>query len=56
VKILNTSEPKDGYVMMDCEFEKEELEALLSYAITNILKDFIKNEKNHNKHNKKHKD
>jgi len=37
MKILKEYEPEDGFVKMDCEFEQEELEMLLSHAVTDIL-------------------
>jgi RNA polymerase-binding transcription factor DksA len=42
MEILNISEPKNGFVTMNCEFDQEELEILLSYAVTNILTEQIK--------------
>jgi len=42
MEILKISDPKDGYVTMDCEFDQNELEILLSYAVTNILTEQMK--------------
>ena len=43
MKILKIHEAKEGQgcVKMDCEFSEEEAEILLSYAVTNILRDQI---------------
>lgn len=37
MKILKEYEPENGFVKMDCEFEQEEMEMLLSHAVTDIL-------------------
>ena len=44
MKILKVYEPEgdEKCVRMDCEFEEDEVEILLSYAVTNILKDQLK--------------
>ena len=38
MEILKVYEEKDGFVRMDCEFSELEIERLLSYAVTDILK------------------
>jgi len=37
MKILKVHEPENGFVKMDCEFEQEEIEMLVSHAVTDIL-------------------
>jgi len=41
MEILSINENKDGSATMDCEFQNDELEILLSYAVNNILKERI---------------
>lgn len=41
MKILKITENNNGTCTMECEFSQEELNILLSYAVTNILKDQI---------------
>jgi hypothetical protein len=40
MKILKIHEPEEGSkcCRLDCEFDQDELEILLSYAVTNILR------------------
>jgi len=40
--ILKVYEEENGFVRMDCSFSELEIEMLLSYAVTNILKKQIK--------------
>ena len=44
MKILKINEPEEGekFCNMECVFSEEEIEILLSYAVTNILKEQIK--------------
>ena len=44
MKILKVYEPEEGSkcCKVDCEFTEEEIEILLSYAVTDILKKQIK--------------
>jgi len=42
MEILKIHEPKNGFVTMECEFQNDEVEILLSYAVTKILEEQIK--------------
>lgn len=42
MKILRIIEENDKCSRMECEFSHEEVEILMSYAVTNILKEQIK--------------
>ena len=42
MKILKVHDPENGFVKMDCEFEQEEMEMLISHAVTDILTDQLK--------------
>ena len=38
MEILKVYDEEDGFVRMDCSFSELEIERLLSYAVTDILK------------------
>jgi hypothetical protein len=45
MKILAEKQLANGDYQLDCEFTDEEVQVLLNYAVVNILKEQIKNEK-----------
>lgn len=43
MEVLNITEKEDGSADLEIELTEEEQQILLSYAVNNILKEFIKN-------------
>jgi hypothetical protein len=39
MEILNIIENDDGSATMDCEFQDDEVQVLLNYAVSNILRE-----------------
>lgn len=48
MQILNTVKNKDGSELWDVEFTDEEVQFLIQYAVTNILREEIERIKNEN--------
>lgn len=46
MEVLNIIEKEDGSADLEIELTEEEQQSLLSYAITNILKEFIESMEN----------
>ena len=42
MEILEITDNKDGTCTLDCECTEDEIRILLSYAVTNILKEVVK--------------
>jgi len=41
MKVLNITEEKDGSAILELELSEKEEQALLSYTVNNILKEFV---------------
>jgi hypothetical protein len=41
MKIIKIEDRPDGSAIMECEFNKEEIEILVNFAITKMLKEHI---------------
>ena len=55
MKILSEKENQDGSVTFEMNFEKDEMQILLEFAVNRILKDYIEKETKNAKKSKKKK-